>query len=318
MSFTAEELMTMQDEAERELAASLEVGTKVEDSAKESEVKEGDDKGGEAKSEEGKEGDSKEGGDPKKEEGEVKKDEPVKPEEKKEAIQDDEEVRELREIARAQKAELNKVTSEYERLNKILKDKGLIDEDDEKSRKDQEDVARVNYERRLSTLGDMLEVMKVNPRYEDIETVVSQRNFDDMITALAKYHVSQKGGDFTQTMTEVEREIWSLPNPYKYMYDLVKKYHPAYTEQEEKPKAKVDIEKIDLKAALKDAKIEDKPEKADEKKPKEQAMSLQDLPGGSGKDGGGWTSAKIDNMDEEDLTKVPRDIYERYLKNDLP
>jgi len=313
MSFTTEELLAMQDEAEREAGISPEVDNKVDESVKD-DVKVGIGKEGEDGSkEEGKDGkdlgaNKEEGGI--KEEKEVKPE--VKPEVKKEEIKDDEEVRELREIARAQKVELNKVMSEYERLNKILKDKGLVDEDDEKTRKDQEDVNRINYEKRLSTLGDMLEVMKVNPKYEDVEVVVSQRHFDDMVTALAKYHVSQKGGDFTQVMTEVEREIWSLPNPYKYMYDMVKKYHPTFTESEEKPVVK-DKVNVDLKVDLKPDE-----KKPDEKKPKEQAMSLQDLPGGSGKDGGGWTSAKIDGMDEDELMKVPKDIYEKYLKGDLP
>jgi hypothetical protein len=315
MSFTAEELMTMQDEAEQELANSLEVAPKIDDSNKE-EVKvddlkkEGDD--GNKKEEGGKEGDLKEGGDSKKEEGEVKAE--VKPAEKKEEIQDDEEVRELRTVTRAQKVELDKITKEYERLNKLLESKGLVDEDDKKLRSDEEIAARASYEKRLGYLGDMLEVMKVNPKFEDVEVVVSQRHFDDMVVALAKYHVSQKGGDATQVMSEVEREIWSLANPYKYMYDMIKKYHPDYVQVEE-PVAKQKDEKAEGKQSVDEKKSEDKKE---DKKPKDQAMSLQDLPGGSGKDGGGWTSAKIDGMDEEELSKVPKDIYEKYLKNDLP
>jgi hypothetical protein len=319
MAFTAEELMTMQDEAEKELADSLEVDPKIDASVKEDtkvdDKKEGED--GKAKGEEGKDtSDAKGDVDTKKEE--VKKEE-VKVDSKKEELQDDEEVRELRTITRSQKAELDKITKEYERLNKLLESKGLVDEDDKKLRSDEENAARVSYEKRLGYLGDMLEIMKVNPRYEDVETVVSQRHFDDMITALAKYHVSQKGGDITQVMSEVEREIWSLANPYSYMYAMVKKYHPDYVKSEDEPVAKQKDEKVDDKKSVDEKKSEEKKEDVKEdKKPKEQAMSLQDLPGGGGKDGGGWTSAKIDAMDEDELSKVPKDIYEKYLKNDLP
>ena len=47
-------------------------------------------------------------------------------------------------------------------------------------------------------------------------------------------------------------------------------------------------------------------------------MSLQDLPGGGSKDGGGWTTAKIDAMDESDLVKVPAEIYSKYMRGELP
>jgi len=310
MAFTAEELMLMQEEAEREHQASLEVSegkasgadsTTKETSGEEkdetsADKKEEDAKGGEAKAKEDEKGAA--GG----EQGGKKKEED-------EVVQDNEEVRELREISRSQKLELDRMTREYERLNKILKDKGLIDEEDENVRKAQEDAARANYERRVSTLNDMLEIMKVNPKYEDIEDVVSQRNFDDMVTALSKYYVSQKGGDVQSIMTEIEREIWSLPNPYKYMYDMIKKYHPSYSAKKEEKTILDDVKKALEKGEKKEGGKE---------KVKEQAMSLQDLPGGGSKDGGGWTAAKIDAMDESDLVKVPAEIYSKYMRGELP
>lgn len=321
MAFTAEDLMAMQKEAEAVHAASLgsDKGDKSEQQSKEQDQSQGgkqddakkddgaEDKsvkkegveGGEAKAKEDEKGAvaGKEGGE--KEKGKEK-----------EVIEDDEEVRELREITRAQKAELDKVTKEYERLTKILKDKGLIDEDDEKAKQEQEQFAKVNYEKRLSALSDILEVMKVNPKYEDVDDVVSQRHFDDMVAALTKYYVSQQGGNPQQVSIEIEREIWSLANPYKYMYEMIKKYHPEYATQKEDPKKKEEEDKG--KESVAKEKVE-----ATVKEFKEQAMSLQDLPGGSGKDGGGWTSAKIDGMDEEELSKVPKDIYEKYLKGTL-
>lgn len=322
MAFTAEELMLMQEEAEREHQASLEVSegkasgadsTTKETSGEEkdetsADKKEEDAKGGEAKAKEDEKGAA--GG----EQGGKK--------EKEEVIQDDEEVRELREISRAQKLELDRMSREYERLNKILKDKGLIDEEDESARKAQEEASRANYERRVAVLSDMLEVMKVNPKYEDVDEVVSQRNFDDMVTALAKYHVSQKGGDVQATMTEIEKEIWALPNPYKYMYDMIKKYHPVYVSKKEEKSILDDVKEVLEKGKSGDkgkesAKGKEADKSKDAGKPKEQAMSLQDLPGGGSKDGGGWTAAKIDAMDEEELSKVPRDIYSKYMRGEL-
>jgi len=328
MPFTEEELMQMQEEVEREAGASPDglekdsVGKEGADGAKkEGEVKEGEE-GAKKEGEEGKEKEVKEdGGKVEGEKGKEKEPGSKDGEEgKKEVIEDDEEVRELRELTRSQKIQLDRVQREYERVNKLLKEKGLIDEDDEKARKDADDTARAVYDQRVAVLGDMLEVMKVNPKYEDVEEVVSQRNFDDMVTAMAKFHVSKNGGDLSEVMTEVEREIWALPNPYKYMYDMVKKFHPAYVQ----PKEKASIIK-EVQEALGQKPDSDGKGKESEKgkvetkgaKIKDQVPSLQDLPGAGGKDGGGWTSARIDAMDEEDLHTVPRDIYEKYLAGAL-
>jgi len=302
MALTVDELMQMQEEAEKVQQASQE-GAGVT-SAGESEEKVVDDSkaegidDGKEKTEVKKEGSDAANTSAKKDEGKDKEEVDVT----------DEELRELREIARAQKMELNRVTKEYERLNNILKEKGLIDEEDEKARQLQEAQLRANYESRLATLGEILEVMKVNPRYEDVEEVVSQRHFDDMVAAMATYYVRQHGGNVQQAAIDAEREIWSLPNPYRYMYELIKKYHPDY--------ATASTTNADKDREAKPSTIvKEVAEKA--KEFKEQIRSLQDLPGGSVKDAGGWTAAKIDALDEDELHKVPADIYERYLRGTL-
>lgn len=324
MPFTEEELMQLQEEVEREAGASPDGSEEdskevVQDGAKEKDGEDKAEKGKEVKEEGGeKEKEVKKDGDKiKSEEGKEKEklDDEDGEKGKKEVIEEDEEVRELRELTKAQKIQLERIKREYERVNKLLKEKGLIDEDDEKAREEAENTARAAYDQRLGILNDMLEVMKVNPKYEDIEEVVSQRNFDDMITAMAKFHVSRNGGDLSDVMTEVEREVWSLPNPYKYMYDMVKKFHPAYVQ----PKEKTSIIK-EVQEALGQKSLDggDKgKEKEKDVKIKDQAPSLQDLPGAGGKDGGGWTSARIDAMPEEDLHLVPRDTYEKYLAGTL-
>jgi len=80
------------------------------------------------------------------------------------------------------------------------------------------------YERRLSELNDLLTAMKGAPEFEDVEAVVSQEHFDDMVRALAMYHVSEHGGDIEETTRQLESEIWNLSNPYMYMYEMIKKY----------------------------------------------------------------------------------------------
>jgi hypothetical protein len=213
---------------------------------------------------------------------------------------------ELRESNRKLQAKLEKVSSEYERLNKVLKDKGLVDEDDEKSRKDQEDAAKASYNARMEKLSEIVEVMAVNPKFEDVTEVCSQKNFDDMFSAMARFYVSKQGGDFDETLTQVEKQVWSLPNPYKYMYDMIKKYHPSYVKDE----VKVDSKKDD--------KVEGKDDK---KEPAKAAPSLQDLPGGDGKgEQGGWTDERITNLEEDELAEFKKDhpkIYASYLRNEL-
>lgn len=309
MPFTAAELMQMQDEVELEQRTSLGIendaapatekpadsdAVSKEDGGKESEAD------GSAKTKEVKEGTStgEKTSETKEAKEEVKEDDSY----------DEEELRILRETARAQKAELSRVTKEHERLNKILKEKGLIDGEDEKETKEQEELAQLEYAKRVSLLNNILEVMRVNPKYEDIDDVVSQRHFDDMVSALARYHVSQHGGKVADVESEVEREIWSLSNPYKYMYDMIKKYHPGYAEKPSTAKAGEPAA-----AAKKEDTVANETRNF-----KEQILSLQDLPGGGSKDGGGWTAAKIDAMEELELSKVPAEIYAKYMRGELP
>jgi hypothetical protein len=87
------------------------------------------------------------------------------------------------------------------------------------------------------------------------------------------------------------------------MYDRIKEFHPSYAkkvEAEPPPKdgpPKVVVEK---KPVVIPAKVPD---------------SIINIPGGAGAKG--WTSAMIDALDEYELSKVPKDVYELYLKNDL-
>ena len=96
----------------------------------------------------------------------------------------------------------------------------------------------------------------------------------------------------------MESEIWQEVNPYKKIYELVKRYHPRYAKADEVGK--------------------DDAAKKKEKKPVDTTPSAANIgSGGSGAGSGGWTAAKIDALDEDELSTVPRDIYDKYLANQL-
>lgn len=274
MPFTSEELDELQKEAELEFEKE---NASSEDSKKDAENKVED---------------------------EVKKEE-EKPEEKLEDKKEDEpvddlsvdEIRELRKQLRELTDSYGTLSSKNERLEKILKEKGLIDEEDEKAQTESEAAARKVYEERVASLEQMLSTMRLIPGYTDVDEVVSQENFDDIVAAYAQYYVKQNGGKLGEVIKEVEIEIWKKPNPYSYMYDIIKKHHPKYAE----------VKKTE-------------PEKKAVKE-EEVAPSLQKTSGGgSVNDGAGWTAAKLDEMDEDEITAFKKsnpDIYAKYMKGDL-
>jgi len=143
----------------------------------------------------------------------------------------------------------------------------------------------------------MLGTMRIIPGYEDVDEVVSQENFDDIVAAYAQYYVKQNGGKLGDVIKEVENEIWKKPNPYSYMYGIIKKHHPKYAEIE-KPAAE--------KKAVKEEEV---------------APSLQKTSGGgSVNDGAGWTAAKLDEMDEDEIIAFKKsnpDIYAKYMRGEL-
>lgn len=201
------------------------------------------------------------------------------------------ELAELRQLAREQKRQLDALGKQLEDTNKKLQDAQIITpEEVEKNKETQLLILQRNEQ-----LENILEIMRLNPKYEDIDTVVSQANFDDMVEAMAKVVVDKEGGKLSDVVRSIEGEIWSMRNPYRFMYDQIKKYHPKFKEtiSNEKPADKKDLSAQKI------------------------ATSLQDIPVGGGKDSGGWTAAKIDLLDESELDKVPPDIYKKYLLNQL-
>jgi len=201
-------------------------------------------------------------------------------------------VRELREQLRQSTDALRKVSSDYQKLHKVLVDKGVLSDEEVAASKAEEEAINKAIQERQVKLGEMVEIMELNPAYTDVRQVCTQSNFDDLIDAFARFYVSRNGGNLQEVATNMEREIWEEPNPYKKMYEMIKKYHPKFAKKEEAKK--------------------DEGEKKEEKKVTPSAANIAD--GGSGAGGSGWTAAKIDALDEDQLHTVPRDIYDKYLK----
>ena len=90
-----------------------------------------------------------------------------------------------------------------------------------------------------------------------------------------------------------------MPNPYKYMHGIIKKYHPRYAEPEEKPlEEKVPAEKKKVV-------------------PAEAPTSIASVGGGDQDTKSGWTAKRIDSMPEEELETVPAEVYGKYLRGEL-
>jgi hypothetical protein len=149
----------------------------------------------------------------------------------------------------------------------------------------------------LELLADQMAEMQ---KYSDIYEVCSKQNVGEVVEAAAKIIQQEHGGDVNEIMLELEVDVWSRPNPYKYLYGLIKEHHPKYVESEKKAPKK-----------------ESKPsvEKALGKK---SASSIQDM-GGSGDkvSRNTWTADKIDKLPEDELSKVPDNVYEKYLAGEL-
>lgn len=155
-------------------------------------------------------------------------------------------------------------------------------------------------------ISDMLELMLVNPKYADVETVCTKSNLDETIETLAQNEVSKNGGDLVETMMGLEVDIWSQKNPYRYMYSLIKDIHPQFAGKETETETKTG-DKQDTSGGKKTGKA-----------PAKAPLSAADLSrGGGGKNLGEWTADKIDNLSEMELNKVPADVYDKYMRGEL-
>ena len=221
--------------------------------------------------------------------------EPVAPKDK---TGDTDEVSQLRIILREQNRRLREMQQQLEKSNKSLTEKGLIEEPDEEEVAEAQKADTI----RAIQLETLLETMRINPKFEDVDEVVTQSRFDDMVEGFAFAQSQKNGGTAEDYIDAVAAKIWSMPNPYRFMYEKIKQYHP-------------DFKKPEVKDEPPTPAPSQTPAKS-EPKPKTAPPSVSNLPS-SVSESGGWTAARIDGMAEEELSKVPRDIYQKYLSGEL-
>lgn len=221
--------------------------------------------------------------------------EPVAPKDK---TGDADEVSQLRIILREQNRRLREMQQQLEKSNKSLTEKGLIEEPDEEEIAEAQKADTI----RAIQLETLLETMRINPKFEDVDEVVTQSRFDDMVEGFAFAQSQKNGGTAEDYIDAVAAKIWSMPNPYRFMYEKIKQYHP-------------DFKKPEVKDEPPTPAPSQTPAKS-EPKPKTAPPSVSNLPS-SVSESGGWTAARIDGMAEEELSKVPRDVYQKYLSGEL-
>ena len=288
---TVEQVNEMQDEMNKIDDGDAEAAKVAEDAAKLEEVKAAEDK-------------AKADADALK----IKEEEGGKAKDDKE--EDVDVVRELKKQVRASNEALRKVTGDYQKLQKVMVDKGLITDDEIKATEAEESAAKAAYLERQSKLTEMVTIMELNPNYADVREVCSQGNLDDVVEAFSRYYIRENGGNLQEVSSKMEAEIWGEANPYKKIYELVKKYHPKFATKDDAAKQK-DSEDAAKKIAAEADKVKEK--KVVDANPSAASIGA----GGSGAGGTGWTSAKIDALPEDELNTVPKDIYDKYLKGTL-
>lgn len=155
--------------------------------------------------------------------------------------------------------------------------------------------------------SQLIAVMEVNPKYEDIGEVCSTANVSDVFDAVAQHRSATNGTDFNVELLKVQAEVWGTANPYKLLYDTIKDNHPKYAAKQEASKQEPA-----------------KPQTAAGKSAKELVAAVPKAPGtiadiaGNGSNAtGGWTASRIDALPENELHTVPKDIYKKWLSGDL-
>lgn len=231
---------------------------------------------------------------------------------------------ELRSMLRAQKVQLDTLNAKLSRIDstvtaskaKPASDDGIFGEPAAAAKEEPAALSTVEqlqndltelYNSRSDRLQEIAEVMVLNPKYEDLYDVCNKENFEYIVHAVADNVSKTEGVSNTEALLLVETAIWRKPNPYKYMYDVIKTYHPQYAGKT---------------AGKEEANAGNKASVASVKNVVEGKLPVVNPPGtivdaGTSGADGGWTSARIDALSESELDQVPPDIYTRYMANEL-
>lgn len=213
------------------------------------------------------------------------------------------EVNELRQFIREQRKELSAMKAKLSRLQETeeLDDDGNVKPPQltnlEKLQVQLHQVAV----QRSPLLEVLVEAMEVSQKYSDVYDVCTKSNFDDMFEMAATTIARNENRDFNEVLVQIELEVWKKPNPYKYMYNIIKEHHPKYKnkEQAKQPEAK------------------EKPSAAKVLEAKKAPGSIAAAGAGDNASSGVWTAAKIDDLDESELHTVPKEIYQKYMMGKL-
>ena len=215
----------------------------------------------------------------------------------------DEEVRSLRTILREQKKELTLLKAQVQRADK--KATAALDEDDEALKDELSSVETLSAaiqqigQERGAMLDLLADTMSETKKFSDVYDVCSKENFNDMFDAVGQEISQQERIPLEEAVLKAELTIWNQPNPYKYMYRMIKEYHPKYAKAEEKEEPLVP-----------------KPGEGKKKKVAEAPASIAGI-GGGDTSKSGWTAARIDALPEDELGTVPTDIYKKYMSGAL-
>lgn len=175
-----------------------------------------------------------------------------------------------------------------------------------------QDIQKIQEERK-TFLDEAKALMEINPKFEDVDSVITSRRVSDIVELAAKNLAPKYSKDEVSMGLIIEKNIWSMPNPYKYLYELIKDNHPDFVKKGGESKGEDAKESKEIVEAEKhpDSKV------TEEKKPVTTPTSIASVSSGT-QNNGGWTSARIDDMPESELNKVPKDIYAAYLAGELP
>ena len=176
----------------------------------------------------------------------------------------------------------------------------------------QQEIAQQARQRELS---QYLENMRISDKYGDVDSVVTTRRVDDVLENLSAAYAKEQGIPFSQALAAVEEHVWTkLQNPYRYLYNYIKKVHPEYASSDGKAGAGT----AGSGAASTSAGGGQEGQKSStrERTPVTAPTSIHNL-GGADDKTTSWTAAKIDALDEADLGKVPAEVYQKWLDGEL-
>lgn len=228
-------------------------------------------------------------------------------EEVKEPDPRDQELSQLRSLLRDQRKEQQILKAQIERMNKVQQ--GEVGDqthtDPSELEKLAADIQTIKSER-STYFADLRSLMEVNPKFEDVNEVITDKRVSDIVELAASELKDKYGKDEVTMQLMIEKQLWQMPNPVKYLYELIKENHPDFRAKE----AKVE-EKAEAKEKHPQSRV------TEEKKAVTTPTSVASV-AGNAESHGGWTSARIDAMPETSLHTVPREIYNLYLAGELP